>query len=84
MGYKVSRRKHGRKVWASPGRGYVLPLSHMSKETNQIIWIHKTVDNVIGTSKFPHSNFQNGISFYTLITLKREWIHSQVLLSMMK
>ena len=71
MGYKSSRKKHSRNIlYKSKNRRCTTVISHVnSNESNNLNMSNG--DNVIETSKTPHSNVQNGIPFNTLINLQK-------------
>ena len=71
MGYTYSRRKHGRKFLSkSKKRIFTTIISYVNiNELNNFNILNS--DNIIGTSKFPHGNVQNGSSFNTLVTLHK-------------
>ena len=71
MGHTLSIRKNDSKVFPNPkNRKSTNIISYVNSNKSNILNTSNS-DNIIGTSKMPHRNVQNGSSFITLSNLQK-------------
>ena len=71
MVFMLSRRKQGQNImYKSKNRRFTTVVSHVNSNKSNKLNASNS-DDIIGTSKLPHSNVQNDSLFNSLITLQK-------------